>query len=193
MDLKPLFKDLERIFSGTKQIESHVCIALQKANTRVDLPNNGASLPESLLEVMLRSDADDICKLIAKIPFNWVPPQTSSDPLYSQHSVSKVHVELLGPSGLVKSQDVRLGLYGMMPNSEYGLRTHLAEEIYIMLAGSVDWKRDNAPYSRHFAGDRSYHPSMMPHASRTKSEAFMSVYAWYGDISTESYSYAGID
>ena len=70
--------------------------------------------------------------------FNWPPPETSNDPLYIKHSISKVHVELLGPNGLVKSDKVRLALYGMKPGAEYEIRTHVAEEIYIIPAGDVD-------------------------------------------------------
>ena len=192
MNLRPLFVELESVFSGLEGIESYVRNALQKAQTEVALPSSTAPLPEPLIDVMERIDAHPICKLIAKAPFNWVPPQTSSDPLYAKHSKSKVHIELLGPGGLVNSDEVRLGLYGMMPNAEYGMRTHEAEEVYIMLAGVVDWKLSNAPYKSHFSGDRSYHPSMMPHANRTRELAFMSVYAWHGDLSTESYVYSGI-
>lgn len=192
MNLRPLFVELEGVFSGLEGIESYVRNALQKAQTEVALPSSTAPLPEPLIDVMERIDAHPICKLIAKAPFNWVPPQTSSDPLYAKHSKSKVHIELLGPGGLVNSDEVRLGLYGMMPNAEYGMRTHEAEEVYIMLAGAVDWKLSNAPYKSHFSGDRSYHPSMMPHANRTRELAFMSVYAWHGDLSTESYVYSGI-
>jgi hypothetical protein len=192
MNLRPLFVELESVFSGLEGIESCVRNALQKAQTEVSLPSSTAPLPEPLIDVMERIDAHPICKLIAKAPFNWVPPQTSSDPLYAKHSKSKVHIELLGPGGLVNSDEVRLGLYGMMPNAEYGMRTHEAEEVYIMLAGAVDWKLSNAPYKSHFSGDRSYHPSMMPHANRTRELAFMSVYAWHGDLSTESYVYSGI-
>ncbi len=141
---------------------------------------------------MTRADAHPVCALITHLPFHWAPPQSSTDPLYTAHSVAKVHVELLGPGGLVTSDRVRLGLYGMLPHSEYGIRTHPAEEIYVMLAGEADWKRDAEPYAPHGPGARSYHPSMMPHASRTRDMAFMSVYVWHGDISTENYAYAGL-
>jgi quercetin dioxygenase-like cupin family protein len=192
MDLKQLFAQLESVFSGSLAIESHVRHALQSTQTVVELPSSTTPLPKPFLDVITRINANPICKLIAETPFNWVPPRTSSDPLYVEHSRSKVHVELLGPSGLVKSNQVRLGLYGMKPNAEYGIRTHPAEEIFIMLAGEVDWKLSTAPYARHFPGDQSYHPSMMPHASRTREEAFISVYAWHGEISTDSYVYEGI-
>ena len=122
---------------------------------------------------MERADANPICKLITEMQFNWAPPQTSSNPLYIKHSISKVHVELLGPNGLIKSDKVRLGLYGMKPGAEYGIRTHAAEEISIMLAGDVDWKCCDATYAPHLPGERSHHPSMMPHASRTHEVAFL--------------------
>jgi len=129
MDLKQLFTQLESVFSGSLAIESHVRHALQSTQTVVELPSSTTPLPQPFLDVITRINANPICKLIAETPFNWVPPQTSSDPLYVEHSRSKVHVELLGPSGLVKSNQVRLGLYGMKPNAEYGIRTHPAEGI----------------------------------------------------------------
>jgi len=42
------------------------------------------------------------------------------------------------------------------------------------------------------ASARAYHPSMTPHANRTRSHAFMSIYVWYGDVSTKSYVYEGV-
>ena len=45
---------------------------------------------------------------ILNFPFAWVPPKTSDDPLYTAHSHSKVHVELLGPQGIIKSKFVIL-------------------------------------------------------------------------------------
>ena len=80
----------------------------------------------------------------------------------------------------------------MKPNAEYEIRTHPAEEIFIMLADEVDWKLSTAAYVGHFSGDRSYHPSMIPHAFRTREVAFISVYAWHYEISTDSYVYEGI-
>ena len=192
MSLKLLFTELEKIFSGPLTIESQVRSALQSSKATFGPQSCRAPLPQAFINVMERADANPICKLITEMQFNWAPPQTSSDPLYIKHSISKVHVELLGPNGLVKSDRVRLDLFGMKPDSEYGIRTHAAEEIYIMLAGDVDWKRCDAPYAIHLPGERSYHPSMMPHTSRTREVAFLSVYAWYGDLSTDSYVYEGI-
>ena len=192
MYLKPIFQQLENIFSGPRSIEYHVRVALQSAETNIAFPKTAPSLSLSFIKIMERHDAHPICELVRNTPFNWTPPQTSMDPLYIEHSRSKVHIELLGPNGLIYSNKVRLGLYGMEPNSEYGLRTHPAEELYIMLAGESDWLLANKPYKTHHPGDHSYHPSMMPHASKTNDVAFFSVYAWHGDLSTENYSYKGL-
>lgn len=195
--LNPLFRELAAVFDGALPIEKHASEALLAAAdhaSTVDVKkashNNGLEKP--YLDVMSAPDAHSVCRLIEQIPFNWTPPQTSSDPLYVEHSLSKAHVELLGPSGLVRSDSVRLGLYGMLPEAEYGIRTHPAEEIYVMLAGQVDWKRADDPYITHNPGERSYHPSMMEHANRTTGLAFMSVYVWHGELSTDNYAYAGV-
>ena len=141
---------------------------------------------------MQQYDAHPLCNDILRMPFDWRPPETSKSPLYEKHSVFKSHVELVGPDGLVKSEIVRLGLYGMLPNSEYGIRTHPAEEIYVMLAGECFWKRGDEPYSCERSNGRSYHPPFLPHASKTEGQAFMSVYTWAGDLSTDAYEYSGL-
>ena len=79
----------------------------------------------------------------------------------------------------------------MLPFADYGLRTHPAEEIFVMLAGRAFWRRGDTAYSPRRSGERSYHPSCLPHATRTGEDAFMSVYVWAGDISTDGYVYTG--
>jgi hypothetical protein len=61
-----------------------------------------------------------------------------------------------------------------------------------MLAGGCFWMRGDEPYQNSGVGDRSYHPSYLQHATLTTDQAFMSVYAWAGDLSKESYKYEGL-
>jgi hypothetical protein len=192
MTLTTLFEELCDLLSEDYPIERNARAELRRAKTEVSLPRDPASMPSPFLEVMNRDSAHPICHLIGRLPVHWAPPKTSSDPLYQEHSHFKAHVELLGPDGLVASSRIRLGLYGMLPHSEYGLRTHPAEETYLMLAGSAFWKLADAPYRQLFTGQRSHHPSMMPHATRTADEAFMSIYIWDGDIATDQYRYFGL-
>ena len=163
-----------------------------KGNQWSEIHHFSSPLAKPFLDVMTKEDAISICADILKVPFAWVPPKTSDDPLYTAHSHSKVHIELLGPQGIIKSKFVRLGLYGILPNSEYGIRTHPAEELFIMLAGQAEWLRGAGKYELKRAGEYSYHPSGMRHATKTTHSAFMSVYIWSGDVSTNKYQYLGL-
>lgn len=189
--LKSFLSNLADVFDGDRVIEKTVRQELTRVS-QAYFSTKQCALPAPIVSVMQQADAHPLCDDIIEMPLDWRPPETSKSPLYAEHSVFKSHVELVGPDGLVKSESVRLGLYGMLPHSEYGVRTHPAEEIYIMLAGECFWKRGDAPYCRERPNGRSYHPSLMPHASKTEDLSFMSVYAWVGDLSTESYEYSGL-
>ncbi|MDC1120870.1 dimethylsulfonioproprionate lyase family protein [Alphaproteobacteria bacterium] len=189
--LKSFLLNLADVFDGDMEIEKTARRELSKTS-RANFSTEQCALPAPILSVMQQSDAHPLCGDIVEMPLDWRPPETSKSPLYAKHSIFKSHVELVGPDGLVKSESIRLGLYGMVPNSEYGIRTHPAEEIYIMLAGECFWKRGDAPYCCERPNGRSYHPSMMPHASKTEDQSFMSVYVWVGDLSTDAYEYSGL-
>ena len=191
ISLKSFLLNLADVFDGDIEIEKTARRELSEVS-RANFGTEQSALPAPIISVMQQSDAHPLCGDIIEMPFDWRPPETSKSPLYAKHSIFKSHVELVGPDGLVKSESIRLGLYGMLPNSEYGVRTHPAEEIYIMLAGECFWKRGDVPYSCERSNGRSYHPSLMPHASKTEDQAFISVYAWVGDLSTESYEYLGL-
>ena len=189
--LKSFLINLADVFDGDLEIEKTARRELLKVSL-ANFSTKPCPLPAQIVSVMRQSDAHPLCDDIIEMPFDWRPPETSKSLLYAKHSVFKSHIELVGPDGLVKSRSVRLGLYGMLPHSEYGVRTHPAEEIYIMLAGACFWKRGDAPYCCESSNGRSHHPSLMPHASKTEDQAFMSVYAWVGDISKDSYKYSGL-
>ena len=191
VSLKSFLLNLADVFDGDIEIEKTARRELRKVS-RAKFSKKQCRLPAPILSVLQQPDAHPLCGDIIGMPFDWRPPETSNSPLYAKHSIFKSHVELVGPDGLVKSKALRLGLYGMLPNSEYGVRTHPAEEIYIMLAGECYWKRGDAPYCCERSNGRSYHPSLMPHASKTEDLAFMSVYAWIGDLSTDAYEYSGL-
>lgn len=191
MRLEPLIIALADAFDEGRPIEKAGRDALLAAASVIELRETGAPLPSEFLDILAREDAHPCCDLIAQTPFDWAPPQTSDDPSYIAVSKPKVHVELIGPDGLVTSEEVRLGLYGMLPGAEYGIRTHLAEEVFVMLAGRADWRTGSGAYNELVPGDRSHHPSMTPHANRTRDHAFMSIYVWHGDVSTDSYVYEG--
>lgn len=191
MRLKTLFLSLAEVLDGNLEIERFGASELRLASEFAYYDGEVSLLKKPILDVMQQSDSHSACKVIADTPLMWEPPKTSNDPAYIAASTKKAHVELLGPDGIIKSSKIRMGLYGMYPDAEYGIRTHPAEEVFVMMAGEAYWKRGNANYKIHGSGERSYHPSMMPHATRTRHNSFMSIYIWAGDVSTENYVYKG--
>ena len=191
MSLQKLFMACAETLNGDRPIEKDAKRCLQQAKPRQDIGFGANNLPLDIDEVMRREDALPLCDIIRQMAFHWSPPGTSSSSKYIKDSQAKSHIELVGPEGLALSDSFRIGLYGMMPNSAYGIRTHPAEEIYIMLAGEVFWKVGAGEYSPHYAGSRFYHPSYMEHANMTREKAFMSIYIWRGDVSTTEYHYTG--
>ena len=191
MQLDALFRGLAEALNGDLEIEAQGAKALLAAAGKASYEGEGIALSQPFMDVMSAENAHPVCSIIRELSLPWSPPQTSPDPAYLALSAMKVHVELLGPGGLVHDNNIRLGLYGILPNSEYGIRTHPAEEVFVMLAGEAGWKRGNADFQVHKPGDRSHHASMLEHATRTYDKAFMSVYVWSGDISTENYRYQG--
>ena len=192
MSLEAIIIELQSVFSGTTDIERRALESLQKASFEKFKSAKSTPLPAEIVNVMEEEQAHPICKSILNTELDWCPPTTSNDKLYIEHSKRKAHVEILGPNGLITSNSVRIGLYGMLSQSEYGIRTHPAEEIYIALAGVSYWKRGSDKYQELLPGESSYHPSLMPHASKTEKKAFMSVYVWNGDISMDNYRYKGL-
>lgn len=192
MNLQQLFLTVADALDGDREIEIFARKELRENAAVAEFEGETQALPDPIIEVMSAENAHGACRVIAQTSLPWAPPQTSGSAEYVEHSRPKVHVELLGPDGLVKSNRVRMGLYGILPNSEYGIRTHPAEEIFVMLAGEAEWKYGDDDYNCLSVGERAFHPTMMPHATRTRDKAFMSVYVWHGDVSTQGYKYMGI-
>lgn len=194
MSLRDLYRSLIEVCDPSRPIEAVAIKALAAAADRVENMPAVAS-PQSLQppfqDVLAADDAHPVCMQIAAARLPWAVPQTSGDAKYRADSVKKMIVELIGPGGMVTTDDVRVGLYGILPGAKYGFRTHPAEEVFIMLAGEADWAKADSGFATLRTGARAYHPSMMRHATRTNDYAFMSFYIWSGDISFDRYRYDG--
>ena len=192
MTLDVLFRELSMICDASRAIEA---LARRTLLTHADaartLSVHSKRLPKGFDKVLQAPDAHPVCTQIKSCDLPWSVPETSDDPLYRAHSQTKRSVELIGPSGLIRSSELRLGLYGILPRSDYGFRTHPAEEVFIMLAGRADWAKGDDGYKTLGPGARAFHPSGMRHATRTRDHAFMSLYIWRGDLSFDAYVYAG--
>ena len=114
--------DQHPIAEGRLGIQDNACTAIDEAIAQhiwAEPEGSPSPLSKPFVDVMTSGTAHNICQDILQIPFSWAPPNTSDNPLYVAHSHSKAHVELLGPQGIITSQKIRLGLYGILPVSEF--------------------------------------------------------------------------
>ncbi|WP_102226442.1 dimethylsulfonioproprionate lyase family protein [Acidimangrovimonas sediminis] len=98
--------------------------------------------------------------------------------------------ELVGPEGLIHDTRARIGLFWQGAGVDYPVRTHAAEETYLVLAGEGGWSLDHAAHTLHGPGAVIFHPSFAPHASRTDTRPMLAAWRWGGEIGWESYKIA---
>ncbi|MEM7300813.1 MAG: dimethylsulfonioproprionate lyase family protein [Pseudomonadota bacterium] len=190
--LKPLFLALADALNGPIEIEKMGREAfLKHSNEAIVDPTQSTPLAEDIQSVLAAPDAHPACRELAIAPLPWAPPITTDDPAYIEVSKKKALVELIGPAGIVQNNEIRMGVYGISKHVEYGIRTHPAEEVFVMIAGRVDWLMGDETYAEYGPGVRRHHLSMVPHATRTRNSAFMSIYVWTGDVSFEKYDFVG--
>ena len=139
-------------------------------------------LPDSILELLQTVSPVPTVTGIAALTqdLQWHESARSHTP-YSQ---------LIGPTGLIKHQSFRVGLFALIPDIDYADHAHPADEVYIVLAGSGSWSLDGGPFQVKRAGDIIEIPSMMTHAMRTGTTPALTVYSWTGDdVSFDHYRF----
>ena len=139
-------------------------------------------LPDSILELLQTVSPVPTVTGIAALTqdLQWHESARSHTP-YSQ---------LIGPTGLIKHQSFRVGLFALIPDIDYADHAHPADEVYIVLAGSGSWSLDGGPFQVKRAGDIIEIPSMMTHAMRTGTTPALTVYSWSGDdVSLDHYRF----
>ena len=102
-------------------------------------------------------------------------------------------VELIGADGMIFDPDCRVGLFAQTANTDYIIRTHSAEELFVQIAGEAEWYKEGTPYALRCPGDRMHHASYQPHASRTLDKGIIALWVWAGDVAYDNYSYKGVE
>lgn len=89
---------------------------------------------------------------------------------------------LVSPDGPAVNATVKVGLIILGPGELYPNHAHPAGEFYAILAGSPDWRIGDGPWHSRQPGDLIHHEPNVPHAARTRDNALLALYAWYGAI-----------
>ena len=93
--------------------------------------------------------------------------------------------EIAGQRGPIVSDQNALGVLLLGPEILYPRHHHAAEEVYLVLAGTADWQRDDGPFRRLPPGALVHHPPQARHAMRTGAEPLLALYAWCGGDLTQ--------
>ena len=97
------------------------------------------------------------------------------------------YVEIVGPTGVLAHDGFRFGLYLQTLNSFYPSHSHAAEELYFVLSGIAQWQRGDRPFAAQDVGNAIHHRPWESHAMRTAAEPLLAIWAWVGDLRTETY------
>lgn len=95
--------------------------------------------------------------------------------------------ELIGPTGLIASNDVRIGLLIMGPGLVYPAHRHPATEWYHVLSGTGQWAQGSQPAMPRTPPAALFHRSDEPHAMTTHQEPVLALWSWVGALNTSSY------
>ncbi len=116
----------------------------------------------------------------------WRQTYSTSD-LPSEFLARYGWTELVGQRGPLPSETIAAGFLLLGPHTHYPSHRHEAEELYIPLAGTADWRRGDAQFAPIPPGTPIHHPSWLPHAMRTGATPLLAVYLWRGgDLSQKS-------
>jgi hypothetical protein len=157
------------------------------------------NLPLSLLPYSVFTTALTIPGVLAAcnavIPvfsqLNWHHSGLESGQIRAEISLQMLTCELVGPEGLVADDTCRVGLFAQGPNLAYPERTHAAEELFVMLAGSGLWSQSGGPRALRGPGSRMHHASLEPHSSTTGGEPLIAIWVWTGELDFQTYKLHG--
>ncbi len=97
------------------------------------------------------------------------------------------YCEIAGPNGMIQTEGFRFGAYLQYPDTWYPIHSHAAEELYFILSGTANWTRNGIDGQPEPPGTLIRHTSHEGHATRTRADPLLALWAWHGDINLGSY------
>lgn len=98
------------------------------------------------------------------------------------------YAELVGPEGPILSAKCRFGFYLQAPDCLYPPHSHAAEELYLLLDGSVEWQLDDGKPFMPPSPGLVHHQPWQKHAMRTGASPLLALWVWLGDIRYGTYT-----
>ncbi len=129
----------------------------------------------------------DLCEKLAAVGDQLIWTEAPRRKISSFMDDNHAMVQMVGPDYGYFSDDLRFGAFLLAPNTIYPLHSHAAEEIYIPISGSGHWRLQESPCALKIPGSIVHCQSWLPHAIRSGKEPLLMLWAWFGNISFETY------
>ncbi len=99
--------------------------------------------------------------------------------------------EIIGPGGLLYSQNMRAGLLLLGQEVDYPSHNHEATEWYNVINGSGLWQQKNSDYRLRQPGSAIFHSEWENHAMRCNGQAVLALWSWSGKLGSEAVASPG--
>lgn len=109
-------------------------------------------------------------------------PNYSDERMGAGYMAGYAYADVVGPRGVIPAEGVAMGVLLLGPERLYPDHNHPAAEIYHVLSGTADWRRDRGVFAPQPPGTRIFHPPWMNHAMAVKRETLFAWYGWVGDV-----------
>ncbi|MBT3438078.1 MAG: hypothetical protein HOH02_03140 [Oceanospirillaceae bacterium] len=106
----------------------------------------------------------------------------------NSQDINRAYIELVGPQGVLTHDRFRFGIYWQQAHTFYPKHRHNALELYHIVSGTALWQAGNQPFEARPPGASFEHLDRIDHATQTKDEGLLALWAWRGDLSFDNYS-----
>ncbi len=89
--------------------------------------------------------------------------------------------ELAGLTGPIASEHLACGVLILGSHLTYPSHRHEAEEVYVPLSGTAEWRHGSADWRERPPGSVIHHARNEPHAMRTGRDPMLALYLWRSD------------
>ena len=106
----------------------------------------------------------------------------------NSNDVNRAYIELVGPEGVLINDQFRFGIYWQQANCFYPKHRHDALELYHVVSGTALWKMAEKNFKPRPPGSSFEHLDRIDHATLTRDEDLLALWAWRGDLSFDNYT-----
>lgn len=195
VDLSSMFFALaEQFDQGSEDIAAIGAAALRRhANAVVPAERVSLKTNQEIADILQTPTALPCAKHVSDVlgDLSWHYSGYDDGRITENVALRMQTVELIGAHGMIHDDSCRVGLFAQTANTDYIIRTHAAEELFVQIAGEGEWCKGERPYTVRGPGERMHHASYEPHASRTTNSALIALWVWAGELGYDKYDYKG--